>query len=40
MMKHRLFDRENLWALLFCLALIALVIFTASRAPAWIYQGF
>ncbi len=39
-MKSRLFSRENLWAVLFCLALIALVILTASSAPAWIYQGF
>lgn len=32
--------RENLWALLLCLALIALVIMTAGSAPLWIYQGF
>jgi hypothetical protein len=35
-----IFSRENLWALLLCLMLIALVIFTASSAPTWIYQGF
>jgi len=35
-----IFSRENLWALLLCLILIALVIFTASSAPVWIYQGF
>ncbi len=35
-----IFSRENLWALLLCLILIALVIFTASNAPIWIYQGF
>jgi len=28
-----IFSRENLWALLLCLILIALVIFTASSAP-------
>jgi hypothetical protein len=39
-MKSRLLTRENLWALLFCLILIALVILTASSAPIWIYQGF
>jgi len=33
-------SRENLWALLLCLILIGLVIFTASSAPLWIYQGF
>jgi hypothetical protein len=38
-MKY-IFSRENLWALLLCLILIALVIFTASSAPVWIYQGF
>lgn len=37
---HRLFSRENLLALLLCLILIALVIFTADSAPLWIYQGF
>jgi hypothetical protein len=39
-MKFRLFTRENLWALLFSLILVALVILTASSAPTWIYQGF
>jgi hypothetical protein len=39
-MKFRLFTRENLWALIFCLILVALVVLTASNAPAWIYQGF
>ncbi len=39
-MKFRLFTRENLWALLFALILVALVILTASSAPIWIYQGF
>ena len=39
-MKFRLFTRENLWALVFCLILVVLVILTASSAPIWIYQGF
>jgi len=39
-MKFRLFTSENLWAIIFCLILIALIIFTASDAPIWIYQGF
>ena len=39
-MKFNLFTRENLWALIFCLILIALVILTASSAPIWIYQGY
>ncbi len=36
----RMFTRENLWALVLCLILVALVIFTASASPQWIYQGF
>ncbi len=39
-MLRRIFSRENLYAVLFCLILIALIIFTASQAPLWIYQGF
>lgn len=35
-----LFARENLLAVLLCLILIALVIFTADTSPTWIYQGF
>jgi hypothetical protein len=35
-----LFSRENLYALLLCLILIAIIIFTADQAPLWIYQGF
>jgi len=34
------FTRENLLALVLCLILIALVIFTADTSPTWIYQGF
>lgn len=39
-MFHKLFTRENLYALLLCLILIAIVILTASQSPQWIYQGF
>jgi hypothetical protein len=35
-----IFNRENLVALLFCLILLAILIFTADQAPLWIYQGF
>jgi hypothetical protein len=35
-----LFTRENILALVLCLILIALVIFTADTSPTWIYQGF
>lgn len=35
-----IFTKENLLALLLCLILIALVIFTADNSPTWIYQGF
>ncbi len=37
---QRLFTRENVFALVFCLILILLVIVTADTAPQWIYQGF
>lgn len=36
----RIFTRENLWALLLFLALVALTVFTADTSPTWIYQGF
>jgi len=39
-MKSRLFTRENLWALVFCLILITLIILSTTNAPTWIYQGF
>lgn len=35
-----LFSRENLYALIFCLIVISLIILTADQAPQWIYQGF
>lgn len=35
-----LFTKENLLAVLLCLILILLVIFTADISPTWIYQGF
>ena len=37
---HRLFSRENLWALLLGLIVIGLIILTAESQPVWIYQGF
>jgi hypothetical protein len=37
---RRIFSKENLWALALCLLLILLLVFTASSAPLWIYQGF
>lgn len=39
-MLRKLFSRENLYALLLCLILIAIIILTADQAPQWIYQGF
>jgi hypothetical protein len=32
--------RENLYAVLLCIILIALLIMTADTSPQWIYQGF
>jgi hypothetical protein len=43
MRKNRLrwiVSKENVLALILCLILIALVVFTASDSPLWIYQGF
>ena len=37
---RKLFCLENLYALLLCLLLIALIILTADQSPQWIYQGF
>jgi len=31
---------ENIYALLLCLILIAILIMTADQSPQWIYQGF
>jgi hypothetical protein len=39
-MLRRILTKENLYAVLLCLALVALLIFTAGDAPQWIYQGF
>lgn len=39
-MKLRIFTRENLLAVIFCLILVMLLIVTADSAPIWIYQGF
>ena len=35
-----IFSRENLLALLLCLILIGLTVFSADSTPTWIYQGF
>jgi hypothetical protein len=35
-----LFTKENIFALVLCLILVAVVIMTADTAPQWIYQGF
>ena len=37
---RKIFSRENVWALVFCLIVILLIIFTADSTPLWIYQGF
>jgi hypothetical protein len=39
-MLKRLFSRENSYALLLCLIVIALLIMTSDKSPRWIYQGF
>ena len=37
---RKIFSAENLYALLVCLIVIAIIILTADQAPQWIYQGF
>jgi hypothetical protein len=39
-MLKKLLSKENLYALLLCLILVALLIITADQSPQWIYQGF
>jgi hypothetical protein len=39
-MLRKIVSRENLYALLLALLLVALVVLTADQAPQWIYQGF
>ena len=34
------FSRENIWAFVLFLIVIALIIFTTDNSPIWIYQGF
>lgn len=33
-------SQENIFALIVCLILIALLVMTSDQAPQWIYQGF
>ncbi len=37
---QRIWSRQNRWALVLCLVIILVIIFTADSAPLWIYQGF
>jgi len=39
-MLKKLLSRENIYALLLFLILIALLILTVDKSPQWIYQGF
>ena len=34
------FNRENGYAVLLCLAVLLVIVLTASQSPQWIYQGF
>lgn len=36
----RFLTRENLYVVVLCLIVIAVLILTADQAPTWIYQGF
>lgn len=37
---RQVFSRQWRWALVLCLVIILVIIFTADSAPLWIYQGF
>lgn len=37
---RRVLNRENLFAILLFLLIVAIVIFTSDSTPQWIYQGF
>jgi hypothetical protein len=39
-MRNQFLSRENLYAVLLCLAIILVIILTADLSPQWIYQGF
>jgi len=39
-MWHRLWNKENLLALLLFLIIVAVLIATTDSSPLWIYQGF
>jgi hypothetical protein len=38
--RRALFSRENLYAVLLCLAVILVIVLTSGQSPQWIYQGF
>jgi uncharacterized membrane protein len=37
---NKLFTRENIWAFVLFLIVVALIILTTDDSPNWIYQGF
>ena len=37
---RRFMSQENLYAVLLCLLLLALLVLSTDSAPQWIYQGF
>jgi len=39
-MQRWIFSRQNLYALILCLVVLAVIILTTDSAPQWIYQGF
>ena len=36
----RLWNRENILAILLCLIVLAVIVLTADSSPRFIYQGF
>lgn len=39
LLRH-IFNKENYYALLLTLIILALYLLTADSSPVWIYQGF
>ena len=39
-MRRWLLTRENAYALILCLIVIAVIVMTADQSPQWLYQGF
>jgi hypothetical protein len=39
-MLRKVFSQKNIYAVLLCLIVLAIIILTSDQTPQWIYQGF